>query len=101
MNKSQIAKDNVRRMQNKREQTAMRLEKPLTTPEEEARLADQAKSFPVTRLPYLGPSRENGWGETDEARLEHHAHQVKRTNETRKAPLLQRIRSIDVSDIGQ
>ena len=28
-----------------------------TSPEEEARLAEQAKTFPVTRLPYHGPRR--------------------------------------------
>jgi hypothetical protein len=80
-----------------------------TSPEEEARLADQAKSFPVTRLPYYGPSRDNKWGKlTEEMHMENHAEVVERSNKARartkaiaqpKLPLLQRIRSIDVGEV--
>jgi len=50
--------DDIRRCEQKRDWFLDQSGKPrFTTPEEEARLKEQAKTFPVTRLPYRGPRR--------------------------------------------
>jgi hypothetical protein len=65
--------------------------------EEQARLADQAKTFPVTRLPYLGPPRETRADESDKTQIEQNARQVERSRRARVAkrpPLLSRLKSV-------
>ena len=50
--------DDIRRCEQKRDWFLDQSGRPrFTTPEEEARLKEQAKTFPITRLPYRGPRR--------------------------------------------
>ena len=55
---AKVLRDDIRSHQAQRDFNLFRWTPPrLTSPEEEARLAEQAKNFPVTKLPYKGPRR--------------------------------------------
>jgi hypothetical protein len=53
----QIHRDHCRRQCTIREWSILSNAKPPSDPEEEKRLAELAKTFPVTRLPYKGEKR--------------------------------------------
>lgn len=47
--------DTCQRLRHQRVLSASYVEPKFTSPEDEKRLAEEAKTFPVTKLPYRGP----------------------------------------------